>query len=229
MSTLSNAVLLTVRGNLVPQSLEAARQLHNETAGSAPGIAAARSFGDLSHNVFAPSPSAPMTSSAKAGELLFLDRWDNPKGIMDFFSNPQVQGQAGKLFAARDAAVWMAARGSFSYQLPAPKAKRERHVGMIRGAIHSPEQAIEIFAGVDSKTQRDARRRGLLSHELFIKLAAPGDTSPVELLGLDVWCDSVGMTEHYNDNTHMGALGAAFFRPPQASVWVEAAGDWSEW
>jgi hypothetical protein len=225
---LESAVVLTVRGTLIPESLEAARTLHNETAGSEQGIAAARSLGDLSHNVYAPSARSPQ-SSAKAGELLFLDRWDNPKGIMDFFSNPHVQQQGGRLFSTRDATIWMPARGSFSYRLPAPKAKSDRYVGMVRGAIKSPEQAIAVFAGVDAKAQRDARRRGLVSHEVFIKLQAPGDSAPPELLGLDVWCDFGGMTEHYSDKTHMAGLGGAFAGPPAASVWEQATGPWSEW
>ncbi|HZS41484.1 MAG TPA: hypothetical protein VFF06_31860 [Polyangia bacterium] len=225
---MESAVVLTVRGTLIPQSLEAARKLHNETAGSEQGIAAARSLGDLSHNVYAPSERSKQ-SGAKAGELLFVDRWDNPKGIMEFFSNAHVQQQAGKMFSARDAAVWMAARGSFSYHLPAPKAKTDRYVGLIRAVVKSPEQAVAIFAGVDAKAQRDARRRGLVSHELFIKLAAPGDASPVELLGIDLWCDFAGMTEHYGDQTHMSGLAGAFAGAPQVSVWEQAPGQWSEW
>src|SRR5882757_6404920 len=82
-------VLLTVRGKTIPKSLEEMRVLHNQTAGSPPGIAAARSLGDLSHKAFAPCLRSPQ-SGAEAGELLFLDVWLHPKGIMDFFSNEQV-------------------------------------------------------------------------------------------------------------------------------------------
>lgn len=219
------SVLLTVRGTLVPKTLDAARVLHNETAGSAPGIAAARALGDLSHNVFAPAKGPQ--SSAKSGELLFLDRWVEAKGIMDFFSNAHVQEQAGKMFSAREASVWMPATGSFSYALPAPKAKNERYAGIVRGAVKSAEQAIEIFAKVDAAAQRDARRRGLVSHELFVKLGAPAEA--VEIFGLDIWCDFAGMTEHYGDQTHMAALGGAFAGRPDASVWEQAPGEWSEW
>jgi hypothetical protein len=223
-----SAVLLTVRGRYMPESLEAMRVLHNETAGSAQGIAAARSLGDLSHNVFAPSSQAKQ-SGANSGELLFLDWWDSPKGIMDFFTNPQVQEQGAKLFSSRDATVWMPARGSSSYCLPAPKAKTVRYVGVVRGPITSPEQAIGVFADVDVKAQRDARRRGIVSHELFVKLPMPGDSSPAELLGVDVWCDFDGLTEHYADATHMLGLGGAFAGKPQTSVWEQANGMWSEW
>jgi hypothetical protein len=225
--SMDSAVVLTVRGTLVPTSLEAARQIHNESAGSQPGIAAARALGDLSHSVYAPWARTGQ-SSTPTGELLFVDRWDNPKGILEFFSNPHVQGQAGQLFSARDATVWMAAQGAFSYHLPAPASKPERYVGVIRANIQSAEQAIEIFAAVDRKAQRDARRRGMLSHELFIKLAAPGETAPLELLGLDLWCDAAGMNEHYSD-PHMSGLRGAFAGPPQASTWEQASGIWSEW
>lgn len=40
--TSESLVLLTIRGTLVPKTLESACGLHNETAGSAQGIAAAR-------------------------------------------------------------------------------------------------------------------------------------------------------------------------------------------
>jgi hypothetical protein len=228
MSPFESAVLLTVRGTYIPDSLEAMRVLHNSTAGSEQGMAAARSLGDLSHNVYAPSLRSKH-AGAKSGELLFIDWWDSPKGIMDFFSNPQVQQQGGKLFSKRDATLWMPARGSSSYHLYVPKAHPERYVGIVRGTVKSPEHALGVFADVDTKAQRDARRRGLISHELFIELGAPGESSPLELLGLDLWSDFAGMTEHYADPTHMSGLGDAFTAQPQASVWEQASGRWSEW
>jgi hypothetical protein len=174
------ATLLTVRGTLIPESLEAARRLHNETAGSARGIAAARALGDLSHNVYV-ALGSPQTSAA-ATEVLFLDRWDSPAGIFQFFSNPEVQHQGDRLFSKREGTVWTPACGSFSYCLPVPKARGERYVGMIRGAIHSPEHAIAVFAD-DSKAQRDARRRGIASHELFIKVSRPATARRSSCLG----------------------------------------------
>ena len=221
-------VLLTVRGTIIPSTLEAGRVLHNETAGSAPGIAAARALGDLSHKVY--SPAASKLSGAKSGELLFIDRWVDAMGIMNFFSNAHVQEQGGRMFSARTPTVWMSARGSFSVHLPAPAAKTARHVGMVRGTIGSPEKAIEIFAAADRAALPDARRRGLCSHEIFIRLDPPGaPAAPLELLGLDVWCDLEGMTEHYNDQKHMAPLSGAFTGRPDATVWDQAPGNWSEW
>jgi quinol monooxygenase YgiN len=215
-------VLLTVRGTAIPKTLEAMRVLHNETAGSPAGIAAARALGDLSHMVYAPAKS-PL-SKAVAGELLFLDVWVHPKGIMDFFSNPQVQEQGGKLFSARDASVWAPAAGAFTYQLPAPRTRRDRFVGIIRGPIAGAEKAVETIRDADAAAQRDARRRGILSHEVFIKLG-----EPAELLAMDVWTDLAGMAEHYADASHMTPIRSVFTGPPQPSVWEPAAGEWSEW
>ncbi len=226
MST--SPVVLTVRGTLVPSSLEQARTLHNETAGSPDGIAAARSLGDLSHKVYAPCLKSKQ-SGAKAGELLFVDTWLDANGIMSFFGNAHVQQQADKMFSARVPSVWMAGRGSFGYSLPAAMGKDARYLGVIRAAVKSPEAAIETFVGVDVKAQRDARRRGILSHHIFIKMNPPGDTSAVELLGLDLWSDFDGMTEHYNDKTHMSGLAGVFAGAPDTSVWEQPAGHWSEW
>jgi hypothetical protein len=229
MSTpLDPPVLLTVRGTLAPKNLEAARVLHNETAGSAQGMAAARALGDLSHKVYAPCARSKQ-SSAKPGELLFVDRWVDAQGIMQFFGNAHVQEQGGRMFSAREPTVWMAARGTYCVDLPAAMGRDQRYLGIIRGPVASPEKSLEVFRAADEKAVRDARRRGLLSHSLFIKLNPPGDASPLELCGLDLWCDFDGMTEHYTDQIHMAGLGGAFSGPPQASVWEQATGSWNEW
>src|SRR3984957_12416232 len=119
-----SGILLTVRGKYIPTSLEACRTLHNDTAGSSQGIAAARGLGDLSHKVYAPMPGP--NSSAKDGEVLFIDWWQDPKGLMDFFANENVQMQGAKLFSSRDATVWMPAKGAFSYSLPAAGGNNDR-------------------------------------------------------------------------------------------------------
>lgn len=226
MTIESTTVLLTVRGTLAPSTLEAARELHNATAGSERGIEAARSLGDLSHKVYAPAPASAQ-SSAKPGELLFVDVWVDAGGIQSFFSNPEVQKQGGALFGGRDATVWMPGRGAYAYTLPTARGREERAVGLVRGPIADPEKAIAIFREVDAVSVRDARRRGILSHQLFIKLAPPGE--PLELLGLDTWSDVEGMAAHYADATHMKPLGAAFSGKADVSVWTPAAGAWSEW
>lgn len=227
MSTEATPVFLTVRGKYIPQDLEGCRVVHNDTAGSPAGMAAARSLGDLSHKIYAPL-SGPQ-SGAKDGEVLFMDWWQDPKGLMDFFSNQNVQMQGAKLFASRDATVWMPAKGAFIYNLPAAASKSERYVGLVRGPIGSPEASLSIFRAADQRAQRAARARGLLSHELFIKLAHPDDKSGHELLGVDVWCDAKGMGEHYGDPHEMKALSGAFTFAPTTSVWQQAPGQWSEW
>jgi hypothetical protein len=220
-----NGVLLTVRGKYLATDLEGCRVIHNDTAGSAPGIAAARALGDLSHKVFSPLAG----SGAQAGEVLLMDWWQHPQGLMDFFGNEHVQTQGAKLFASREPTVWLPAKGGWSYHLPAPASKNERYVGLVRGPIASAESALAVFRAADRNAQRAARARGLLSHELFIKLNGPGDASPLELLGVDVWCDAIGMAQHYSDPKEMSALGAAFSGRPDPTTWVQAPGHWSEW
>jgi hypothetical protein len=217
-------VLLTVRGQLIPKTLDAARKLHNETAGSPQGIAAARSLGDLSHKVYLPVTKAPGT---KEGELLFLDTWLSAEGIGKFFSNPHVQEQGSNLFSSRDPVVWMPARGAFSFHLPAPAGKSERYLGIVRGPVTSPEQAIQTFREALAPRLSDARRRGQLSHEIFLRAPMPGAPTTPELFGIDVWCDAAGMQEHYRE---LAGLEGAFAGAPQMSVWEEPRdGGWSEW
>jgi hypothetical protein len=224
MTTNEQLVLLTVRGKLTPQTLEAGCKLHNETAGSAAGIAAARALGDLSHKVYTPIAGVPGTQD---GEVLFLDYWTSAEGIGRFFSDPQVHGMASRLFSDREGVTWMGARGAFSFHLPAPANKNDRILGVVRGSVESPDAAIAIFRETLMPRLSDARRRGQLSHALFVRLPAPGETSAPELIGLDEWCDGQGMREHYKE---IGAVYQAFKGKPQTSVWESARGGvWSEW
>jgi hypothetical protein len=227
MSTSNESpVLLTVRGTLAPSSQEAARTLHNETAGSAAGIAAARALGDLSHKVYVPASAAGKHAGAEANELLFIDVWADAAGIQQFFGDPRVGEQASKMFTARDPVVWMPARGAASFHLPAAMNKSERYVGIVRGAVRSPDEAIATFAKLVTGGLRDARRRGQLSHELFFRLAPPSESAAVELLGVDVWSDFAGMMEHYGQ---LSGMSGPFAGPPRTSVWAQPSGSWSEW
>ena len=218
-------VLLTVRGTAVPPTYDAACRLHNETAGSEAGIAAARGLGDLSHRVYSPVKKAP---GATEGELLFLDVWTSAEGIGKFFSNPHVAEQAGKMFSKRDGVVWMPARGAFGFTLSAPRARKERWLGIVRGPVTSPEVAISAFRDALAPDLGKARKRGQVSHNLFFRLPEPGaPAGNAELLGIDEWYDAEGMQEHYKE---LKGLDKAFAGRPEASVWEEAqGGTWSEW
>ena len=218
--TNESLVMLTVRGNLVPKNLEAARVLHNETAGSPQGIAAARSLGDLSHKVYAP------VKDDGSNELFFVDFWQSAEGIGKFFSDHNVQKQGANLFSKRDGTIWMPARGSFAFDLPAPAQKNDRYLGVVRGPVKSPEEAIAVFNAVLGPKLGDARRRGQISHALYVKIPMPGDSSGAEIIGVDLWCDAAGMQEHYGD---LKGYDKAFTGAPQTSVWQAAPGNWSEW
>ncbi len=220
---IESPVLLTVRGTLAPRSLEAACSLHNETAGSAQGIAAARALGDLSHKVYTPVAKA---GGSEDGELLFIDYWLTPQGIGKFFSDAHVQEQGSKLFAKRDPVVWMRAIGAFSFDLPSAQGRNDRFLGVARGVVKSPEAAIEAFRSALASKTSDARRRGQLSHQIYFRLPMPGESLPPEMLGVDVWCDAAGMQEHYRE---LSGLDGAFAGKPAMSVWEQARGGWSEW
>src|SRR5205823_11841342 len=81
--------LLSIRGTLSPPTLEAARKVHNETAGAPQNVAAARSLGDLSHMVYVPLGGGE--PEAGAGEFLIMDIWNSMDGLNQFFANKQVQ------------------------------------------------------------------------------------------------------------------------------------------
>jgi len=225
MSALSHpSVLLSVRGKTIPTDHDSARKLHNQTAGSPEGIAGARALGDLSHSVFTPLPGAPGTDE---NELLFLDVWKDASGIGTFFSNEQVQQGAAMLFSEREAVIWMPAEGAFGFELPAPKSLTGRYLGIARGAIDDPQQAIDVLRKVHEAGISDARRLGQISHQLYIRLPMPGESAQLEAIGLDMWADATGMGEHYSTLT---GFEAAFIGDVHTSVWEQApGGTWTEW
>ncbi|MBT8201812.1 MAG: hypothetical protein HKO63_09140 [Acidimicrobiia bacterium] len=225
MSSLNSpSVLLTVRGTVIPPDREATRQLHNQTAGSPEGVAAARSLGDLSHNVFTPVPGM---AGAEENELLFLDVWKDAQGIGTFFSDEQVQHGANLMFSEREAVVWMPAEGAFGFELSPPMHLTGRYLGVARGTVDDPQNAINVFRKVLEPTISDARQHGQISHQLYVRLPMPDQPAPAEVLGLDLWADAAGMGAYYES---LSGFEAAFSAAPETSVWESATGGtWTEW
>jgi hypothetical protein len=213
-------ITLAVRGTLNPTALDAACTLHNQTAGNPQGVAAARSLGDLSHNVYVPLADAPNAAT----ELLFLDTWQTVAGLGQFFADPQVQAGGGLMFKQRDASIWAGAgiRGHF---LQAPREKSARFVGLIRGTVTSKDKAREVMNEYAAKSQASARMRGQVSHQVLFGVAHPGQPESMELLGVDHWHDADGMIAHYKEATAFGIFAGA----PAVSVWKQPAGSWVEW
>lgn len=216
-------VLLTIRGTLKTTKIEEAREIHNMTAGNAQGVAAARSLGDLSHNVYVPLGDAPGAVS----ELLFLDLWNNVDGLQTFFADAQVQAGGAMMFASREPTLWQAS-DMRSTMLPTPAAKTERYVGLIRGTVTSRDAAREVFDEIDRTTINAARMKGQISHQVFWRLPAPGEAAPLELLGVDTWLDADGMKAFYSEGS-VKPVYSLFSAPPSASMWKQPAGSWVEW
>ena len=220
-----NLFLLAIRGTLAPATLEAARNVHNSTAGAPENIAAVRSLGDLSHMVYVPV-EAPQGG---AGEFLILDVWTSPDGINQFFSNPTVQEQAGQIFTQRDPVVWRAANGFTSYHLAAPFGKNDRIVTTVRGMLKSVDQSCGLHNASIAKTIGKARKAGNLSHEAYLRLAAPGSAEASEFFGLDVWMSAEAMMEFYNDPEFLEGFDHMFTGEANTAVWIHPKGDWVEW
>jgi hypothetical protein len=217
--------LLSIRGTLLPATLEEARQVHNMTAGNPAGVEAAKSLGDLSHMVHVPIG----TADAGASEFLILDQWNNLEGLNTFFADKQVQDGGSMIFTSRDPVVWMPAEGFTSFHFPSPTEKKERIVGVIRGTVKSHDEARMIHNELIGSTTNAARRAGIVSHEIYFRVAAPGSPEGLELLGVDVWHDSAGMAAYYDTPDLMANLGRMFAGRPDATTWVRPAGDWTEW
>ncbi len=224
----SNALslyLLTIRGTLAPATLEAARVIHNQTAGAAANIAAAQSLGDLSHMVYAPV----QPSGTGAGEILILDLWNSIEGLNQFFANHQVQEQAGLIFSRRDPVVWVPADGFATYHFPAPHGQNERVIAVVRGPLRSWADAQMIHNELVAKGVSGARRAGDLSHEVYRRLAPPDSAEGMEFLAIDVWTNPAGMGSYYQDPRFQSSFQSLFAGPPTLSTWTQPAGEWAEW
>jgi hypothetical protein len=218
--------LLTVFGPLAPPTLEAGRAAHNMVAGSDQGVAAARSFGDLSHAVYVPT-DAPKSG---AGNLFIVDYWNSPQGIGMFFADPQVVQGGAMVFRDKEAVIWQASPGLPRVILPAPYGRNDRFVGIVRGRVASREAAEKIVAESVRKRLNIARSRGLLSREWFFRMPLPGEKpAAVEAIGLDVWFDAEGMAKTYDEPAELEGLATLFTAKPMTATFKKPAGQWVEW
>jgi quinol monooxygenase YgiN len=225
MSQSIEVYLLSIPGKLSPKTLEAARKIHNETAGAPANVAAAKELSDLSHMVYVPIGH----NGQDAGDFLILDQWNNLEGLNKFFANSHVQEQAGLIFSARDPVVWKPAADFNSYHFPTPYGKNQRIVGLVRGMVPSRQAALKLHNDLTAKMVNRARGAGNTSHEAYFRLTQPGQPESLEFFAVDVWYDEVGMNRHYQDPDFMSAFSTMFSARPESSIWVHPAGDWVEW
>lgn len=221
--------LLTIRGTLAPDTLEAARNVHNQTAGDPNGVAAAQSLGDVSHMVYVPMPHNGHAKTKGAGELFIMDLWKSVDGLNTFFSDHQVQQGAAMIFTERDPVVWAPAEGFVSFHIPAPFGSNDRVVAVVRGTVNSKEEAKELHNTAMTKTISKGRKLGLLSHEAYFRLAAPDSPEALEFFGVDVWMKGEGMGDFYSDEDFLAGFKHLFTAEAADSVWVHPKGDWIEW
>jgi len=215
--------LLTVRGTTVQPSIDAIGTIHNSTAGAPQSAAAARSLGDLSHNVYTP------VGTGLDGQLLFIDLWNSLSGLGMFFGNPQVEAAAGQLFSHREGVVWSRLDGFGGFHLPTPRGRSASAVGLIRAAVTSIEEAAKAFTAYAAATINTARSFGIVSHTTWVRVPDPGQPQTSEIIGVDVWMDADRMNEYYELQLGFEHLEPLFAGAPDTSVWRAAPGDWVEW
>jgi hypothetical protein len=212
--------LLTVLGTPKGGAPEKAFELHNATAGSPGGVAAAKSLGDLSHNVFVPA--------AAETRLLFLDSWNSPAGLGQFFADKGTQEGAGMLWDDYQATLWMPAEGFGNYVLPAPSGKGLGAVGLLRVGVSSFDAAKAAFHADAAAKINAARLHGQIGHTMWVPVPMPGTTPAVEVLAVDQWIDVDGMNAWYEQATYE-LVSPAFTGAPETSAWKPGGTDWVEW
>src|SRR5260221_6008305 len=194
-------------------------------AGNPAGVAGARALGDLSHMVYVPAGQ----NGGAASELLILDVWNNLDGLNTFFSGHDGQQGGDLIFTEREPVVWMTARGAFTYHLATPKGKNDRFVGVVRGPVHSHEQALAIHNQFASMGVNQARMAGNISHDVYFRLAQPGTPESLEFLAVDALIDAAGMAAPTSNPAYTSILEKLLSGPSTATTWQEPAGEWVEW
>lgn len=221
--------LLTIRGTLSSDTLEAARKIHNQTAGDPAGVAAAKSLGDVSHMVYVPMPHDGHAKTKGAGEFLIMDLWYSMEGLNTFFADKQVQEGGAMIFSERDPVVWAPAEDFTSFHIPAPSGNNDRIVAIVRGTVNSVAEAKKLHNTAMTKTISKARKLGMLSHEAYFRMAAPSSPEALEFLGVDVWMSGEGLGDFYGDEDFLAGFNHLFTGEAADSVWVHPKGDWIEW
>jgi hypothetical protein len=221
--------LLTIRGTLAPDTLEAARKIHNQTAGDPASVAAAQSLGDVSHMVYVPMEHDSHAKTTGAGEFLIMDLWHSIEGLNTFFADPHVQEGGRMIFSQRDPVVWAPAQDFVNFHIPAPFGKNDRIIAVVRGTVNSKDEAKKLHNTSIVKTISKARKLGMLSHEAYFRMAAPGSPEALEFFVVDVWMSGDGLGDFYGDEDFLAGFNHLFTAEAADSVWVHPKGDWIEW
>jgi hypothetical protein len=218
--------LLTVMGKVTTSDVESTRQMHNQTAGNPDGVAAAKALGDLSHMAYMPLDTATNFN----GDLLFLDVWNSVEGLQNFFSDKQVQAGAAMMWKSKDAILWSKLDNFLNFEIPTPYGKNERIVGIVQGKVKSIEEAAEIHNKAIGSIVNLSRANGMVSHNFYVRMAAPGTPEVLEIIGVDIWMSAEGMMKHYMSKEFQGSgLYPMFAGKPSQSTWVHPQGEWIEW
>ncbi len=222
MSEQPHIFLFTNTGTLKPPTSEEARVIHNATAGNPQGVAAAKALGDLSHLVYVPM-------GAWSGQIMFMDQWTSAEGLQQFFSDHDVQEGGAQIFSQFEPVVWRPDNGFLAYHIASPLPQTERYVAYVRGTVTSFDKAYSAMNEIWRACVNRARKAGLQSHEIFVRLAAPGSPESMEVFGVDVWSNNEGFNEIYGDGEFLQAFDGVFTAEAATGVLQRPAGDWIEW
>jgi hypothetical protein len=139
----------------------------------------------------------------------------------------------------------MPAPAAFTFQVPATAGTPARFLRLLRAPVRSAEEATAALGKLVWANLGAARRRGQLSHSLFVRPAGviaarpasnarrsagenlPAPTEPVEILTVEFWATLEGLNEHHGNTTVTSGLEDAL-AGPAAAVWEQVSG-FSEW
>ena len=218
----SSKFLFTNFGTVRPPSAEETRVIHNANIGDPESVATVHALGDLSHVVYAPL-------GEWTGELILIDQWTSREGIQQFMANPTIREHGHRLFSISRPGVWRLGEGFLHYTINTSASQADRFLALLHGPVTSLDAAKLAYNQVFSQRISEARKLGLVSHELFIRLPLEGSPDSVEILGIDSWFKPDGPRQLYVDPEFRAAFADVFTSPPQTWVLHRPEGFWIEW
>jgi hypothetical protein len=95
--------------------------------------------------------------------------------------------------------------------------------------VSSFDAAGAAFHADSSAKINASRQHGMLGHTLWVPVPmGPGQTTAVEVLGVDYWADVDGMNTWYEQASY-DHLSPVFTGAPETSAWKSAGSEWIEW
>jgi quinol monooxygenase YgiN len=181
--------------------------------------AQAAAAGDVGHTVFLNSDDPTTT-------MLNVDTWNNPAGLAQFLSDPNVQKADSQLFSAPPTLIVATKRdgwygwGTFSRTL---SNGSPANVALIRGTLASnPQAAMGVHNQGAQQAQSSAQQAGDVAH-----IVLQDTSNPQAFLVIDEWTDPAAARAVYGSSSFQEGFASLLSGPPSITIFEGTS--WVQW